>query len=458
MTTTGDTFESLVSEFREASRGMIGEEVHEGYPLDVGLYQGMSQPYDSSGPPFKSPWILTEKVAKAYAVHIGDDNPLYTDPEYAKNGPYGCLTTPGTAMIMARTPMWHGPEELWRDRPGGIPFANFHSGTAWEFYDVLRVGTGLRTTSKATEVIEKPGAQGNLFFLITDVFYRDMRGDLLGKCYGTLIMIPREEMGTGRAMSVERLGERMMYERQAGKYNEEKVEELFDLIEKAQPRGKDILYWEDVKEGDKLPTFVVPPWSDQDWSVTGFIRNGAARSYAFEAGYKARRHKLLPGFAGNPYTHPVTRWPWAHGEEHGDPLLAAYRGQALPFDWGGQRSQIPQALMSNWMGDHGFIRRLQMALRRPMYYGDLGIYNGEVVKKFKEVQKGEPGEGAVDGERTYYGVGIKYEGRNQEDQVFVQGTSAVYLPSREGGMVQLPVPHVAKPPAVPYETFYRDWY
>ena len=95
MTTTGDTFESLVSEFREASRGMIGEEVHEGYPLDVGLYQGTNQPYDSSGPPFKSPWILTEKVAKAYAVHIGDDNPLYTDPEYAKNGPLWLSHHPG---------------------------------------------------------------------------------------------------------------------------------------------------------------------------------------------------------------------------------------------------------------------------------------------------------------------------------------------------------------------------
>ena len=93
-----------------------------------------------------------------------------------------------------------------------------------------------------------------------------------------------------------------------------------------------------------------------------------------------------------------------------------------------------------------------------MYYGDVGIYNGEVVKVFKEVQKGEPGPGAVDGERTYYAVGIKYEGRNHEDQVFVQGTACVYLPSREGGRIELPIPHVAAPPAVPYETFYRDWY
>ena len=447
------TFESLVDDFRQLSKEGIGEQVlGEGYPLDGYLIPGTTQPFSTSGPPYESPYVLTESAIKSYAASIGDDNPLYTNTEYAKSGPYGCLVAPGTALIIARNAMWHGAR-----RPGGWPIANFHSGTAWEFFDVLRAGTGFKTSSVGKEIIEKPGAHGNLFFFITDVNYWDLVGDLLGKCYGTLIMVPREEMGTSRSMSVERLGERMMYEREAGKYNQEKVEEVIDLMEKGKPRGKEILYWEDVKEGDKLPSFVLPPWTDQDWTVTPFIRNGPIRGYGFEAGYNVRKNIHQEGYA-NAYTHPVSRWPWSAADEHGDALMAAYRGQALPFDWGGQRSQIPQALMSNWIGDNGFIRRLQMALRRPLYYGDLSIYNGEVVKKFKEVQKGATGEGAVSGERTYYAVGIKYEGRNQEDQVFVQGTSTVYLPSREGGMVTLPIPHVAEPPTIPYETFYRDWY
>ena len=454
MTTTGETFEGLVDQFRQLSKAQIDEEVMgEGYPLDMLLYPGTTQPYDTSGSPYTSPFFLTEEVVKAYAASIGDNNPLYTDPEYAKQGPYGCLIAPGTAMLLARNAMWHGAR-----RVGGWPIANFHSGTAWEFFDVVRVGTGFKATSTGKEIIEKPGAHGNLFFFITDLFYWDMRGDLLGKCYGTLIMVPREEMGTGRAMSVERLGERMLYEREPGKYNEEKVEEILEMVKKGRPRGKEILYWEDVKVGDKLTPFVLPPWTDQDYAGPNLIRNGPQRAYGFDAGYRMRKYIRQEGGGGVTYTHPVSRWPWSPGAEHGDALMAAYRGQSLPFDWGGQRSQIPQALMSNWMGDHGFIRRLQMALRRPMYYGDLGVYSGEVTKKFKEVQKGESGEGAVPGERTYYAVGIKYEGRNHEDQVFVQGTSTVYLPSREGGMVQLPIPHVARPPAVPYETFYRDWY
>ena len=279
------TFESLVDEFRRLSHeDLENEVVGEGYPLGMYLYPGTTQPYDASGPPFKSPWVLTEPVIKAYAASIGDDNPLYTDSEYAKSGPYGCLIAPGTALIIARNAMWHGAR-----RVGGWPIANFHSGTAWEFFDVLRVGTGFKTSSVGKEIIEKPGAHGNLFFFITDVNYWDMRGDLLGKCYGTLIMVPREEMGTGRAMSVERLGERMMYERNVPKLNAEQVEEILDLMEKSKPRGKEVLYWEDVNEGDKLPTFIIPPWTDQDWTATAQAGATSSRAVTRCAGTSSTR-------------------------------------------------------------------------------------------------------------------------------------------------------------------------
>ena len=93
-----------------------------------------------------------------------------------------------------------------------------------------------------------------------------------------------------------------------------------------------------------------------------------------------------------------------------------------------------------------------------MFYGDVGIYTGEVVKKFKEVQEGESAAGAAPGKRQYNAVGIKFQGVNQLGEAQVVGTSTVYLPSKEDGPVQLPIPHPARPPYVPYETFYRDWY
>ena len=451
------TFESLVDEFRQRSRAMIGHELHAD---EIGSPR-LTQAFDESGPPYKSFGILTETDIKAYAKRISDDNPLYTDREYAKNGPYGCIIAPGTVLLTARAGLWHGAR---REGGGGYPVLNFHAGSALEFFDVIRVGTGFKGMAKAHEMIEKPGARGGqMFVLTTDAYFWDRRGDLLGKNYGTVIMIPREELGAGRVMPVERLGEKMMYDRGVSKYSKEQVDEAMDLMSKgAKRRGKEVLYWEDVKEGDKLPAWVLPPWTDQDYGGPGggSIRRGPVRWYHFEEGHWIVRHGKIGSGAeeGWAFTHPVSRWPWSAADEHGDALMAAYRGQSLPFDNGVQRGQIPQGLISNWMGDHGFIRKLQVAVRRPMYYGDLGVYSAEVVKKFKDVQTGEDGPGAVPGERTYHAVGIKVEGRNQVDEIHLQGSAVVYLPSRESGMVQLPVPHLAMPPAVPYETFYRGWF
>ena len=78
--------------------------------------------------------------------------------------------------------------------------------------------------------------------------------------------------------------------------------------------------------------------------------------------------------------------------------------------------------------------------------------------KFKEVQEGSDAPGAVPGKKQYYAVGIKYQGLNQVGEAQVIGTGTVYLPSRESGPVELPIPHEPRPPFVPYETFYRDWY
>ena len=63
--------------------------------------------------------------------------------------------------------------------------------------------------------------------------------------------------------------------------------------------------------------------------------------------------------------------------------------QLDPFGLGVQRIQMCELLMSNWIGNKGLIRRFQIALRKPVHYGDITTYTGEVVKKFKEIQSGK---------------------------------------------------------------------
>lgn len=447
---TEQTFEKAVQEFIDKSRELIDTESDEWLP------PRQPSPYDQSGPPYEYSQRFDSSLISRYALAIGDDNPLFADPEYGKRTRYGSHLAPGPVLALVRYPSVHGAT-----RPGGYPLANFISGAAWEFYDVIRAGSKFRSSQVTKEMFEKPGSRGNLVFMISNNRYWDYHEDLVGKCYGTQIYVPIETMGTGRVMAVERLGEHMMYERKAQQYSPEEIKKIIQDVEGKHRRGAETLYWEDVAVGDKVGPMVLPPWTLLD-QVAWHGVNYAASVWgshgddilAFEPYY----HRLREGSLLGSLTHPMTMWPWTPNTEHEDALLAAFRGQPGPFDFGVQRSQIPQQLITNWMGDDGFIRRLQMAFRKPVYYADTTIYTGEVVKKFKEVQQGESGPGAKPGKVEYNAVGIKYQGLNQVEEAQVIGTATVYLPSREGGEIQLPIPHPADPPFVPYETFYRDWY
>ena len=448
--TIQQTFEEAIAEYLERCQEQIGKERMEGLP------PGPPSPYDQSGPPYESPLRLDARTIRNYALSIGDDNPIFTDPEYGKRTRYGSQIAPGPIMVVVRAGGGQGPM-----RPQGYPVADFVAGTAWEFYDVIHVGTGpIRSSKTDREVFQKQGSRGGLIFLICELFYRNAHGDLPAKAYGTLIMVPTESMGSSRAMSVDRLGEQMMYDRGTHRYQPDDIAGYMELIGKPKRRGAETLHWEDVEVGQELDPLVLPPWTLQDQIANNLARSLTGRNpgtrddeLAFEQIYHS-----LQSHRGGARTHPVSMWPWTPNSEHEDALLAAYRGQSGPFDHGVQRFQIPQQLLTNWMGDDGFVRRYQTAIRRPVYYGDVTIYRGRIAKKFTERQTGENAPGAASGDIEYNAVGIRMEGVNQTGELQAQGTAVVYLPSRKTGHVHLPVPHLAQPPYVPYETFYRDWF
>ena len=450
MATVQQTFEEAVQEFIEKTDETLGQEVHENFPLPP------PAPFPQGGPSVYSALAFDEETIRNYAYSIGDDNPLFTDPAYAERSPYGTQIAPGPMLALVRYPSAHGA-----DRPQGYPVANFISGTAWEFYDVIRVGSRFTSSKVAKESFEKGGAQGRLLFLISEVLYWDQTGELKAKCYGTQIHVPIRTMETGRAMKVENVGQHMMYTRETPKYTPEQIGEIVQALEGEQRRGTETRYWEDVEVGEELPPIVLPPFTLHDmiayhrigYSLTA-ANDGSRVGRAFSPAY--RRGKARPDFVR---THPVTRWPYTPGDEHEDAILAVYRGQPGPFDFGVQRAQIPERLMTNWMGDAGFLRKMYTAFRRPVFYGDTTWYRGKVEKKYTVTEQGEAAESGVPGEATYHAVGISIEGTNQAGEDQCPGFATVYLPSREHGPVQLPIPHPAHPPFVPYDTYRRlDWY
>lgn len=446
------TFEEIIAEYIDRSKELIGQESLENLP------PGMPTPYDQAGPPYECPIRFDSHTIRNHALTIGDDNPLYTDPEYGKATRYGSQLAPGSMLAMVRYPSVHGAV-----REGGYPYAQFFSGTAWEFFDVIRVGTKIRSSKTTSELIEKPSADKRLIFLISELFFHDYHGDIPAKCYGTQIMVPRENMGTNKHTPVERLGEQLLYERGTHKYTLEAVEETIAMLDKMPPRrGAEILYWEDVQIGDMMGPLSLPPWTLQDQEAYHLLGYTAARKgelddngdeYAFEqAYYNSKRN------TARARVNPLTGWPWTPNNVHEDAVLAAYNSLPGPFDFGVQRVMIPEQLVTNWIGDEGFIRRMYLPMRKPVFYGDATYYTGEVVKKFKETQKGAEGRGGIPGNVEYHAVGIRINGTNQIGQTQLMGTATAYLPSRDTGQVILPIPHPVRPPYVPFEVHYKDWY
>ena len=88
------------------------------------------------------------------------------------------------------------------------------------------------------------------------------------------------------------------------------------------------------------------------------------------------------------------------------------------------RSQV----LTNWMGDLGFLRSMSLDLPNHFFYEDTLWLDGQVTKKFKENA----------GTEEYNAVEVKISGRNQLGDTLVDGNAVVYLPER-GFLVGLPI-------------------
>ncbi len=425
------TFEEQVQYWLYLCRQMIGEEIYEG-----GSIPGKRPPFPSI--------VCTAKNIYDYAHSMGDDNPLYTDPEYAAKTRYKCRIAPLTILQAVRYSAGHGPREDVKVFTSGAGQNNYFSGTMFEGFAPFYVGTRFFTSLRNREVITKKGAKGQLNFLVCEGMMWNQRGDLIGKTRGHIIFVPNSNR-----RNVERMGEEMLYERPTQSYTKEEVDAIVNDVKGETRRGAEPRYWEDVNVGDKLPTVCKPPFSCQDQTGFNAVRSIELREEEelWEMMYNHMREM------GETSIHPVHRWPWTTRDEHSDPLACRLRGLPGPFDMGAQRCAEPAHILMNWGGDDCFIRKVYTEVRKPRYYGDTTWATGEIVNKYKVVEKGEEGAGGFPGEAEYTAVDIKLAQLNQIGENNGPGFATVYLPSREHGPVRLPIPHMCRPPG---DEIYRE--
>ena len=331
---------------------------------------------------------VTSDTIRHFCYGTDDDNPLYMDPDYAAKTKYGKLIAPPGYLVSVLYPILHG-------EPMKAPLASLIGGVAYEWNRPIYAGDKLHAVSKQGKFFEKVNKQGRrLNFVISDISYLDEKDELVGKATGTMIMATQ-------------VGRQTMFEKEIHKISDEDLVELEKTFRAEKRTGAETIYFEDVETGQAIPSMVRGPLT---------IGDMVAWNAAIGPSYKAGRWGFLEVLKA-PHAqavNPALNFPVKYSQQHEDFNLAAGRGMPAPFDNGVMRFAWVAPMVTNWMGDNGFLRKLDTQVRAPGLYGDITTYEGSVSEKDED-------SGIVT---------IDITGTNQSGQVSTKGTALVELPRK----------------------------
>lgn len=325
---------------------------------------------------------------------VGDDNPLWCDSEYAKRTMWGGIIAP---------PSFLGTVDSGLVAPGLPGIQWIYAGSRWEHHFPVRVGDVVSARARLIDVQVKEGRNVPRFVnQVGEVLYTNQNNQLVARYEGDYFRIPRARSGGGIKKSTE--------PRTPYRYTDEQIEEIAQAYRNEERRGAEPRYWEDVKIGDELPTLWKGPLTLVD--IVGFYVGRQTTYSVLRSAFLDRdRHPA------NVYTSPTRNIPVHPAAGHFDAEIAREIGMPDVYDQAWQRINWGGHLVTNWMGDMGFVRRLSGRITKPNFLGDLTKMNGKVTDCRKEAN-----EALVD---------IEWWGTNQKDQRTCDGKATVRLPSRD---------------------------
>ncbi len=344
---------------------------------------------------------------------IGDDNPLWNDPEYAKGTRHGKLIAPPALFYASAWGSW----DLRRGQ--GLPGVHgLHSSDRWTFLKPLYEGDKVRAVKIPHSLTERTGTYaGRSLMQRDDIKFYNQNDEL----------VAIQEMSAVRA------------EREAGKkagkyaqipravYTEEEIAQIDREIGDEEVRGNKPRYFEDVNVGDKMQPLVRGPLTISDmiaWMMG--IGSPHIRSGQFWLEYRQRSPKVA-------VKDPETGIPQAVERVHWDPYMAAEIGMPNAYDYGSQRGGWATHFLTNWAGDDGWVANCYSIYRGMNFVGDTLRIRGEITEKWV----GKSGIGYV---------ACKFESINQRGENIMPGSGIIALPQRSKSLPPFPINHTTDKP------------
>jgi acyl dehydratase len=339
--------------------------------------------------------IVTPEWIERYAFAIADTNPLWSDPIYAARGPQGRLTAPPSMIYVLSG--W--------DIGSGLPGVHaMYVRSRVEWFRPILEGDRLKSSGAMHEVTEREGRFAGYSVLQgVKIDYRDDDDKLV--CVAQHWNL-RTERGEARRRSEGKKPEPKTY-------THEEITQIETQVFREVTRGDIARNWSDVEIGEDLPEVVKGPLTVTD--MIGYMRGGFTGisggffmyTHGTAAAFRRRHpHAVIVNSSGVPDSPEAVHW---------DDRLAQKSGVAAAYDMGPQRIGWMTQLVTNWIGDTGFLKLIDIKLGQVVLMGDTTWCTGKVIAKER-----------VDNDNL---VTIELQARNQRDEVVARGEAIAVLPN-----------------------------
>jgi acyl dehydratase len=345
------------------------------------------------------PWCYeaTRDNIRHYAHGIGDDNPLWCDPDYAAGGPHGTIVAPPSFLFAC--------SRIISGYVGGLPGVHaMWAGADWNWHQITKRNDEIRTEAWLKDlVLHDTQFSGRAVQQIYHVNFFNQDDELLAEADSWCFRTDRDE-ARDKGTKYDALKAKPTRQ-----YNQQELTDAYRHYAQEEVRGGMPRYFEDVQIGDELPTMVKGPMT-----VTGFI--AYAQGWG---GLYIRANKLAwqqihkhPGL-GIPNKFNIPDCP---ERVHWEDDFAKMVGAPAAYDYGPERCSWLTHHVTNWIGDTGFLKKAESKIRRHNPEGDILFINGKVVDKYEEDGSGY--------------VKIEQIARNQDDELSIVGSAIARLPGK----------------------------
>src|SRR5881397_2052844 len=281
--------------------------------------------------------VATRDAVRHWAAGIGDRNPFWLRAGVA----------PPTILFAM--------DRIVSGYVGGLPGIHaMYGGTDFRWRRPIQEGDRVVGQSVLRDLVEKASAFAKR--AIQQVYrttFENQRGELVCEADSWCF---RTERDTARERGKYKAAE-------PHRYTEEEIRRIAHAYQAEEFRGRTPRFWEDVSVGEALPTVCKGPLTVT--SVVAFVQGWGslyvrAHGLAFDL---FERHPALgiPNAFGVP--EPPERVHWDEG-------LARAVGVPGAYDYGPERVAWLGHLVTNWMGDDAFLRRLNVQVLRHNLIGD----------------------------------------------------------------------------------------